>query len=418
MMSQAFYTGVSGIRSASIGMDVLTDNMSNIDTVGYRGYTTEFASLFESALTGAKNFTSIDSTVGIGSRIQVTPMVKDAGSLMLSDLSTDLAINGNGWFGVQGIDETFYTRAGDFTFDQNNDLLTRDGLYVLGTKANNIQGDELTAVVSETLLGDIGAQEKLTFPKFLTYPAEPTQNVDFYGNLGLDDTTRTFGSAVVDAQNNKNSLQLVFTKSEIQTPPGISWDVEAKTTSLDGQTLYDTQNGVVQFDAQGALLSNTLSTIDNNGTTVNINLGEAYSGVVATNGLVSSSSTADGTVGGDLVGYEINKNAEVLATFTNGMQSSVGKIAVFHFQNEQGLNRITGTRYTQSSNSGEALFYKDKNGQNILGTDVMNYRLESSNVLSSTALTELIIMQRSFDANSKSITTADQMMQKALNMHK
>lgn len=418
MMTQAFYTGISGIKSSSMGIDVLTDNMSNIDTVGYRGYTTEFTSLFEAALTGSKNLGSVDSTVGIGSRIQATSMVKDAGSLLLSDLNTDLAISGNGWFGIQGIDETYYTRAGDFSFDQNNDLVTRDGLYVLGTKANNIQGDELTSVVGETPLGDISTQEKLTFPKYLTYPAEPTQNVDFYGNLGLDDAQRTFSTAVVDSQNNKNSLELVFNKSEIQTPPGVSWDVEAKTVSPDGLTVYDTQNGVAQFDAQGSLLSTTLSTIDNNGTTINMNLGESNIGIIATNGVISASSTADGTVGGDLVGYEVNKNAEVIATFTNGMQSSMGKIAVFHFQNEQGLNRISGTRYTQSNNSGEALFYKDENGQNIIGTDVINYRLENSNVLSTTALTELIILQKSFDANSKCISTADQMMQKALNMHK
>jgi len=98
------------------------------------------------------------------------------------------------------------------------------------------------------------------------------------------------------------------------------------------------------------------------------------------------------------------------------MQSSVGKIAVYHFQNDQGLNRVNGSRFAESNNSGKPLFFKDANGQNIIGSDIANFKLEGSNVEMSTGLTDLIVLQRAYDANSKSITTADQMIQKALNM--
>ncbi|MCD6172764.1 MAG: flagellar hook protein FlgE, partial [Sulfurimonas sp.] len=118
----------------------------------------------------------------------------------------------------------------------------------------------------------------------------------------------------------------------------------------------------------------------------------------------------------DLEGYAINKNAEIIATFTNGIQSIVGKIAIYHFQNDQGLERLNGTKFAQGSNSGEAIFYKDATGQNIIGSDIVNFKLEGSNIDITYGMTELIILQRSFDANSKSITTADEMMQKALNM--
>jgi flagellar hook protein FlgE len=275
----------------------------------------------------------------------------------------------------------------------------------------------LTNVLDEVPLGDIKAQEKLQFPQSLIYPPEATTTAKFLGNIGTDDEIRTMGAGVIDADSNKNNLKLTFTKAAVQAPPGSQWDVVATTGTLDGTTIYDTQVGVANFDPSGALLSTTLTSINNNGTQVAINLGSGFDGVTSITNLgVSASSIANGTQGGELLGYDINKNAEVIATFTNGMQSSVGKLAVFHFRNEQGLERLNGSRFQQGVNSGDPVFFKDESGQNIIGTDIVNFKLESSNISMSYGLTELIILQRSFDANSKSITTADQMMQKALNM--
>jgi len=98
------------------------------------------------------------------------------------------------------------------------------------------------------------------------------------------------------------------------------------------------------------------------------------------------------------------------------MQSSVGKVALYHFQNDQGLNRSGASTFQASANSGEPIFYQDENGNNILGAEVKNYQLESSNVRLEVALTELIVYQRSYEANAKSITTAHEMIQKALEM--
>jgi flagellar hook protein FlgE len=340
------------------------------------------------------------------------------GSPILSDKSTDLALFGDGWFGIEGNGQTMYTRDGNFTFDKNDDLVTQDGFYVLGSMGGNISADNvLTSQLPEVKLGDVTAQEKLRFPKFLTFPAQPTANAKFYGNLGTDSGIKTMSAGVVDPQSNKNDLRLEFSLAAVQTPPGTQWDVTATTKSLDGTTVYDTKTGQVTFDASGALASSTLTSINNNGAQVAIDLGAAFGGVTAISNIpVTASSLADGTIGGDLRGYDINKNGEVIATFTNGMQSSVGKVAVYHFQNDQGLNRINGSRFAESNNSGKPLFFKDANGQNIIGSDIANFKLEGSNVEMSTGLTDLIVLQRAYDANSKSITTADQMIQKALNM--
>ncbi len=415
MMTQAFYTGISGLKNYSTGIDVVSNNLANIDTIGYRGYNIEFSSLFESSI--ATSFAG-NETVGNGVQVQASGMNQKQGSFALSDRSTDLAIEGDGWFGVKGGDKTVYTRDGTFSIDANADLVNGDGFHVLGTMGGNISADNvLTSQLAEVKLGDVAKQEELRFPKTLTYPPEPTTQAKFLANLGVGFEPITVGASVVDPQGNRNNLRLEFIKDPVQTPPGAQYSVTATVSSLDGLNIYDTQTGRVEFDGTGALTSSTLTSINNNGTTVAIDLGSGYDGIVSIDiPVVSGSSIADGTIGGDLQGYAINKNAEVIATFTNGKQSSVGKIAIYHFANDEGLTRLNGSRFEESVNSGKPIFFTDESGENTIGSIVRNFALESSNVQMSSGLTELIILQRAYDANSKSVTTADQMMQKALNM--
>ena len=415
MMSQAFYTGLSGLKNNSTGIDVVSNNIANISTTGYRGYTAEFSSLFEDAIsTGKANAGS----VGGGVQVQATSMMKNQGTLALSDKSTDVAIRGNGWFGIRQDGQPVYTRDGSFTFDANNDLVTVDGYHVLGTIGGNISKDDtLKFKINEISLGDIGAQQKLRFPKSLSYPPEATSNVKFIGNIGVGTEPYKIGATVVDTQNNKNQLSVEFVKKADQVLPGSQYTLTATVSSADGSVVHDTKVGEVKFDGAGKFISSDVTTIDNNGTPISINFGKGFDGITAIDlPYAAGSSIADGTVGGELAGYQVNRNAEVIATFTNGEQSSVGKIAVYHFANEQGLDRVNGTRFSTSSNSGAASFYKDASGKNINGAEVLNFQLENSNIELSYGLTELIILQRAYDANSKSITTADQMVQKALNM--
>jgi len=418
-MTQAFYSGISGLRTYTSGIDVISDNLANISTTGFRSSNAEFSSLFEDAVCQTGSASS--DTVGVGVQMQATSMNKGQGSLLLSDRSTDLAILGDGWFSIQRDGKPLYTRDGSFGFDANDDLVTADGFHVLGTMGNNISdNDVLTKQIDEIKLGNVANQTKLRFPKTLSYPPEPTTKAKFTANLGVGKKgfeVITVGAGVVDPQNQKNHLRLEFKKSAVQTAPGTQWDVTATVKTIDGKTTYATEKGKVSFNDAGALTSTTLTSIDNNGAAVAIDMGTGYDGIVSIDiPVASGSSVTDGTMGGDLAGYSINKNAEVIATFTNGLQSSVGKVAVFHFTNEQGLSRISGTRFEESPNSGKPLFYKDANGDNINGSGVMNFKLEGSNFELSAGLTELIIFQRAYDANSKSVTTADQMMQKALQM--
>ena len=417
MLTQAFYTGLSGLKSSSTAIDVTSDNIANASTVGYRGYSTEFSSLFEDMVRTSGNPDTPDNSVGMGTRVNAISMMSDDGALSLTDRSTDLAIYGDGWFGVAGNNGTVYTRAGDFSFDVDSNLVTDDGFHVMGTMSDNIDGNLLTKSINTIGLSDTNKQVPLNFPRLLTYPPEPTTNTKFIGNIADGKENIIMGAGVIDSYNNKNNLQLTYSKSDTQVPPGIQWDVSATVISHDGSTVYDSQNGTISFDENGALISTTLSQIDNNGSMVDIDLGDGFNGIVSISSTeLTASSVSDGDIGGELVGYEISDKAEVIATFTNGKQSSVGKIAVYHFQNEQGLERLGDNKFSQSSNSGDAIFFKDANGNNVVGTDIRNFQLETSNVKMEVALTELIIFQRSYDANSKIIATADEMIKKALDM--
>jgi flagellar hook protein FlgE len=434
MMIQGFHTGVSGIKSYQTAIDVTANNLANINTVGFRGNTAEFASLYEKTLSMTHgNMYHNREDMGIGARVNTIAMTQEQGSILLTDKSTDLAIYGDGWFGVQDNKDSnpLYTRAGNFTFDADSNLVLPDGSHVLGTMGTNIkngitikqpdgsteQGAEITEKLASVDLKGVEEQVPLSFPKTLVYPPEPTKTAKMIGNIGVDDEVRTLGAGVIDADGNRNHLRIKFTKAEEQKPPGSQWNATATIQSLDGSEIYTTISGVVEFNADGSLKSNPFTTIDNRGSDVVINLGNRFDGVVSiANSDITSSSMADGIIGGDLRGYEINRNAEVIATFTNGVQTSVGKVAVFHFQNDQGLDRITGTKFRKSSDSGDAMFFQDNDGKNIIGTNIANYQLENANVKMEVGLTDLIIMQRAFDANSKCITTADQMIQKALQM--
>ncbi len=419
-MNQAFYSGVSGMQSHQTGIDVTADNLASINTVGFKGYTTEFSSIFDDVMGKNSMNNNLSESIGYGSYVTAISMDQSQGSLMLTDSSTDVAIEGNGWFGVvTDHGNTLYTRSGAFTTDADYNLVSRnEGFKVLGTIGSNIQNGVLTQELIEVELTEVQKQVPLTFPKDLYYPATPTSKINFYGNLGIEDVDQQMGSNVILADGEKRALKLLFSQSENQPTEGTSWDVSATVESLDGKTVYSSETGNVSFGATGGLLQNSLVSIDNgNGKLISIDLGTDRNGVISVaNEATISHSVDNGINRGDLVGYDINRDGQIIASFSNSRSSAVGSIALFHFQNDQGLDRYSGTHFAQSSNSGKAIFYKDANNKSILGANIINHKLESSNVQMEVGMTELIIMQRAYSANAKSVTTGDELIQKALNM--
>jgi flagellar hook protein FlgE len=341
------------------------------------------------------------------------------GSLLETQRNSDLAIMGDGWFGVQGTNQnTLYTKDGSFGIDGDGSLVTADGYYVLGSIAGNIdENNQLIQPLDTTPLADPQMQTAIKLPNTLTYPVSPSTVASFDANLGNSDEPVSMNVALIDSDGNRNNLELVFQKKEQQDSTGIAYSVTSKVTSANGDIQYSLDSGDLLFDETGKFISSTLTSVDNNGTPVTLDFGTGYDGLTATTlSQPYFSTSADGNIGGELLGYTFSENGDVIAGFSNGEQSSVAKIAVYHFQNDQGLARVSGSRFETISNSGKAMFYKDQEGNNVIGAHLISGSLESSNVDLTTGLTDLIVMQRSYDANSKIITTADEMIQKALQM--
>lgn len=446
-MTQGYYAGISGIQTNQYGLDVISDNLANTSTTGYKGATTEFSDLFSKVLSANDAKTPTSDDIGFGVKLQATTFQFQQGTLMPSDSFNDLALEGNGWFGVTAKNNTYFTRDGHFTFDTyqktagdinsaTERLVTPDGMFVTGTMLTNFSyngafdyGDQKSNGVSgayvlnnptgDVTLAGVNKQGILEFPTRLAYPVEPTTRIQFMGNLGTDNMVRAMSGEAISAKNDINQIHLTFTKSAVQPTVGTSWDIIATASSKDGSIVYDTQNGQALFDGSGALSGFTIPPLDNDGSSVAINLGSGYSGVTSLSNLpISGGAQSDGLAGGILTKYGINRDGIIIADFSNGRQSAIGRVAVYHFQNDQGLNREGGTYFKETNNSGKPLFWADSAGNTITGATVRSGSLEASNVRMEVGLTDMIVMQRAYQANAKTITTVDEMIQKALQMHR
>ena len=252
-----------------------------------------------------------------------------------------------------------------------------------------------------------------------------------------------FSSTIISPESENDILDMTYTKRIPQTEDGSVWDGKIKIysfyetynpdstydpalykvnkTTQKVYSIVDSQTAVIKFDSVGKLISKEIPTMDNSGTPLSISIGEinTYDGFTSNSDITTTRfEEHDGEIQGFLNQYSMDKSGNVVAEFDNGKTIPIAKVAVYHFRNDQGLSNVTSTLFGSTSNSGNALFYTDANGTPFLGARIRPNNLETSNVLFSTALTELLLTQKAFDANAKSITTSDQLIQNAINMKK
>lgn len=392
-MMSSFYTGISGVKTQQFGLDVWGNNISNINTVGFRSSTPEFSTLISQykngiAMTGADE-------VGLGSTAQTTALSMKQGSFQHTDRALDLAIGGNGFFGIQraGENSVYYTRAGDFYVDANSNVVNGNGSFLLGTYSGNMTINKdgtasvsAISVASTNLLTDPNSQVPLKLPKKLTHPGIP----------GTAAVIATIPSYTVDLVNSSATISYTLPKQttariEILDSTGTVVRTLAQSTQGAGEHSV-TWDGK---DESGALLADGTYTVS----------------------VTYIDTPAKPTIGvGYLKDYMVDSNGMVVASFDNGQSSIVAQIPIFHFQNEQGLEKLGDSEFRSTDNSGEAIFYKDANGNTIQNSKIVGQTLEMSNVSAAEAMTSLIITEKAYSANAKVITTADQMIQKAINL--
>ncbi len=442
-MNSSFFNGISGIKSQQFGIDVLANNTTGINTPGFKASTPEFSNIFSTKLQNSYlNPTSND--IGLGSAAQTVVTDFKRGAIVATESKYDLAINGQGWFGV--IDQNgdkFYTRAGAFQKDRDGFLVDNEGNFVTGTSANNVtNGDIVDNPKQDITYGLASNQTKIQIPDELIIPSSPTTEVKFAGSLNSDIVTKfsaitkkeeevanieVYRTNIVDKNGDQNNLEVIFTKVVPGAATGIQWNAKATVTDKDKNPI-STQEGQIAFNERGAIISNKLTKVDNNGSQISLNFGTFYDpnipksgfdGLVSLRGFESQRvTTRDGHIQGNLRDYGFNDEGMIVASFDNGQTVPISKIAVYNFQNEGGLEQANPVYFKESVNSGKARFLTDKDGNLLQGSTISNNKLEMSNVDLTSTLTELLIIQKAFDASAKSITTSDQLIQNAINMKK
>lgn len=235
-------------------------------------------------------------------------------------------------------------------------------------------------------------------------------------------------SSLYNADGTQSTLRLTLERVLPQVGDTTEYRQTAQIYNSQGEAVGNAVNGTLIFDKNGALVQNGIASIANpQGGTINIDLGTPYdpnkpgsgfSGIyIREDAKKGISSQSDGYAEGFFSQYDIASDGSILISFTNGKTSTAGKLALYNFINEQGLAAVGDNIFAATANSGEASFITN-NGKVVNTAKFQGGYLEQSNADLSNELTNLIVMQKAFDASSKSITTSDQMIQKAINMKK
>ncbi|WP_024789440.1 flagellar hook-basal body complex protein [Lebetimonas sp. JH292] len=236
------------------------------------------------------------------------------------------------------------------------------------------------------------------------YPQTSTKSNAFKVNK------QDFGGNIYDTNGNKDIISFSFTKQKVLNNQ-IKWN--GKITVKDDQgNIINTTNQNFTFEQNGKLLSPKTLTI-NSPQTININFN--LTSYTKTDNKTNYSFSQNGLEKGYLQGYDINDDGVIFANFSNSKSVELGQIPIFHFQNPQGLESIGGNLFRKTNNSNKAFLY-ESNGEYIPYAKVISHKLEASNVNFAEAMTELIINQKAFSAAAKTVTTSDEMIQKAINL--
>jgi flagellar hook protein FlgE len=460
-MMRSLYSGVAGLQNHQIRMDVLGNNIANVNTTGFKKSRVNFQDMISQTLSGAARPTDEvggvnPKQVGLGMIIATIDTIHTQGSLQTTGVMTDLALQGEGFFILQDGEKRYYTRNGAFSLDENGTLVNpANGMRVQGWQAQTVGG--VTRINTAADITD------LVIPVGGKDPAAATTAVQLACNLdkrtpeippgasaqALLDGTWSTTFDIYDSFGKAHKLQVNFQKvpgvanrwrTEVAVDPeaqvGTNTRVEVgPANNADNVFFLNFDNlGSLQSvqDAQGDTLNAGMLSVgvsfDVPEATIppgqaayrqlfNLNLGEVGSYRNAVTQFAERSSTKaitqDGYPMGYLETFKIDQNGEIVGVYTNGTNRAIGQVALASFTNPGGLEKAGENNYELSNNSGEARV--DPAGVAGKGK-VMAGTLEMSNVDLAEQFTDMIVTQRGFQANSRTITTSDQMLQELLTL--
>ena len=421
----ALYAGVSGLSAQSSAMATVADNITNINTVGYKGVEAQFRTMVTDGR-AKSNY----SAGGVAAA--PISMVSKQGLLQASGSSTDLAIDGGGFFVTRGssdgVGDVAYTRAGAFRPDEEGYLRNPAGLYLYGWRldasgdfTNTGSVEALEAVRVSDLIGTASPttriQARMNLQSTTPNYTGPAYTVGAMASGAVTPQfTRSFD--VADSQGGSHRVTMGFIKTAANTWQSEVYSNPASDVTAPGGVLA---SGTIKFNGDGSLdrsgpanaLFNPLNISWTNGAgsvpiTLAIGSDKGIDGITSF-GTESSliSSNVDGGMLGNLSSVEIDKKGVVNAIFSDGSTRSVFQLPIATFQNPDGLTRLSGNAYTLSRASGGMTL--NSPGQLGAGAIASN-SLEASTVDLAGEFTNMIRFQRAYSASSKIITTVDDML--------
>jgi len=447
-MGSALFTAVTGLQSFQRKLDVIANNIANVSTVGFRGSRVMFGDLFSQTLSGASapdgSFGGTNpAQVGLGVGIGSIDIDTGQGSLTTTGISSDLAVDGAGLFIMRGSEGNTFTRDGSFSLNSEGLLIDPStGLYVQGWLAGEDGTINTEGMITDLLIPLGGASIVME-----TTTSELVGNLDAEASIGdpladppiePDTVTRTIRA--YDSLGIEREIELTFTKIEQVDDGGTLYNAWAWDATLDGNSVLNFgttggTRGVLLFDEDGALVQSGFD--DGAGTFVgSLGVGEPNISVTTVtgeslpelpfeftldiNGVTSLGGTSDltntsqdGFPLGVLEDYSIGATGIIYGVYTNGLTREIGQVALANFANVAGLERIGNNQYRISASSGEAQIGEAGNGGRGL---IAGGTLEGSNVDLGTEFSNMIITQRGFQANARTITTADALLQETVNL--
>lgn len=424
-------TGAAGIRSHGEALQVTGDNIANVNTVGFKRQRANFQDVLGRSVAGSGAMPK----AGAGSAVNSIQQMWAQGALLTTDSPTDLAINGNGFFTMRGqvggIEGQYYTRAGQFSIDNEGFLQSTDGLRLQGFPADG------TGAITGAL-GDLEVQG-------MTITANPSTEIDLSVNLSADDpivatpfdvndvanTANTHRSdvTVYDSLGNAREITVRYRKTAAD-----AWEWHA---TIDGGELTGGAagtpvvgaTGTLTFDTQGRLLTETgtATTWDFDGAAagqaINFDFGDSITtdggtGLEGSTSLAATESSnnaieADGNAGGVVAAIQIDQDGVINGAFSNGQRRVLGQVAITDFASEDGLERAGQGFWVETGDSGQPLIGNPRTGGR---GSIVAGALEASNVDLGQEFVDLIAYQRGFSANSRIVTTADEVYAELVNL--
>jgi flagellar hook protein FlgE len=411
-ITNSLYIGISGLMAHGDAISVVGDNIANASTVGYKRNRASFSDLLGGEL-GAQR-------MGGGVRLGATQTMYDQGAITQTGNNMDLAISGGGMFVVKGNHGghtgQYYTRDGRFQMDNKGFMVDQHGMRLQGY---TIAPDGTRG----TSIGDLALGAKMS-------PPVPTSKSGM--NLNLDSNAVTpalpFDPANPNATSNYATSQTVFDSlgnshhvdMYFRNNGAGGWEYHAMVDGgeLQGGTAgtpTEIGTGTMTFDATGKLTAQTGSLT---ASFVNATAGQAIAmdfdgttSVAAANGI--NSIDTDGHSAGNLIDVSIGDDGKITGVFDNGDKIAIAQVALANFASEEGLERVGDGMMAASTASGQPLI--DVAGTGSRGS-LVSGALEASNVDLGTELVTLIAYQRAFQANAKTVTTADEMLSDVTNL--